>query len=199
MADASTVVTMYDPAQLQVRADVRLEDVPQVLVGQTVQIETPAASAVMTGKVIAVTSLADIQKNTLQIKAAIDDPPPAIKPDMLVQVTFLAPPQAAADSANTQSKLRIAAPAELVEGSGEEATLWVADLASGVARRRKVSLGRPLSDELVEITSGLAIGDRLIVSGRAGLQEGDRIRVSGEDARLGKSHREHSTTSASQH
>ena len=35
MADASTVVTMYDPASLQVRADVRLEDVPHVVVGQS--------------------------------------------------------------------------------------------------------------------------------------------------------------------
>ena len=43
--DASTVVTLYDPQQLQVRADVRLEDVPQVQIGQPVQISTAALKA----------------------------------------------------------------------------------------------------------------------------------------------------------
>jgi RND family efflux transporter MFP subunit len=186
MADASTVVTMYDPAQLQVRADVRLEDVPQVLVGQTVHIETPAAGGILTGKVVAVTSFADIQKNTLQVKAAIDNPPPVIKPDMLVQVTFLAPPRPAAAAGQPESVLRLGVPVELVEGAGDEASVWIADLDGGIAQRRKVTLGRPISRELVEITNGLAIGDRLIVAGREGLKEGAHIRVMREDTTLGK-------------
>src|SRR5262249_27054992 len=41
--DSSSVVTLYDPARLQVRADVRFEDVPRVRVGQPVRIESPAA------------------------------------------------------------------------------------------------------------------------------------------------------------
>src|SRR5205807_2388300 len=41
--EASTVVSLYDPSALQVRADVRLEDVPRVQPGQTAKIETPAA------------------------------------------------------------------------------------------------------------------------------------------------------------
>ena len=42
---ASTVVGLYDPAMLQVRVDVRLEDVPQVQVGQPATIQTAALSA----------------------------------------------------------------------------------------------------------------------------------------------------------
>jgi RND family efflux transporter MFP subunit len=186
MADASTVVTMYDPASLQVRADVRLEDLPHVLIGQSVQIETPAANGPLTGKVVAITSVADIQKNTLQVKAAIDNPPPVIKPDMLVQVTFLAPPQAKPAAGEGEAVLRIGVPSALVEGTGDEARVWVADLAAGVARQRKIVLGRPISRELVEVTSGLAIGDRLIVAGRESLKDGTRIRVLQEDAAMGK-------------
>src|SRR5262249_23307839 len=67
--DATTVVTLYDPAQLQVRADVRLEDVPRVQPGQAVKIETPAApGGPLDGVVLFPTSQADIQKNTLQVK-----------------------------------------------------------------------------------------------------------------------------------
>ena len=192
MADSSTVVTMYDPASLQVRADVRLEDVPHVLIGQSVQIETPAAGGPLAGKVVAVTSLADIQKNTLQVKASVDNPPPVIKPDMLVQVTFLAPPQAAPAAGQGEAILRIGVPSELVEGSGDDARVWVADLAAGVARQRRIAVGRPISRELVEVTSGLAIGDRLIVAGRESLEDGTRIRVTQEDSSLGKGGAAHS-------
>src|SRR5262249_7411690 len=41
--ESSPVVTLYDPASLQVRADVRFEDVPRVQPGQPARIETPAA------------------------------------------------------------------------------------------------------------------------------------------------------------
>lgn len=186
MADSSTIVTMYDPKSLQVRADVRLEDVRHVQLDQPAQIETSATSQPLTGKVIAVTSFADIQKNTLQIKVAIDSPPPVLKPDMLVQVTFLAPKQEGALATKGEPVLRVAAPGELVAASGDETVVWVADLANGVARRKKVAVGRPISQDLVEITSGLAIGDRLIVSGRESLHDGERIRVAGEDTSLGK-------------
>ena len=50
-------------------------------------IETPSAGRPLAGEVLAITSLTDIQKNTLQVKVTIDDPPDRVKPDMLVQVT----------------------------------------------------------------------------------------------------------------
>jgi multidrug efflux pump subunit AcrA (membrane-fusion protein) len=90
--DASTVASLYDPARLQVRADVRLEDVARVVPGQAVTIETSAApGGPVAGEVLFATSQADIQKNTLQVKVAIPHPPPTLRPDMLVQATFLAP------------------------------------------------------------------------------------------------------------
>ena len=84
------VATLYDPQQLQVRADVRLEDVPNVLPGQKVQVETASASSPLEGEVLFTTSTANIQKNTLETKIAILNPPPTIRPEMLAKVTFLA-------------------------------------------------------------------------------------------------------------
>jgi len=185
MADASTVVTMYDPASLQVRADVRLEDVPRVVVGQKVRIETPAIKDHLTGQVITATSLADIQKNTLQVKVAIDNPPPVIKPDMLVQVTFLALPQPAA-SAKSEPVMRIAAPLALIDGTGDSATAWVANSSKSVAEQRQLTLGQPISQELIEVKAGLSIGDRLIAAGRQQLTPGQRIRILREDPGIGK-------------
>src|SRR5439155_3123646 len=93
--EASTVATLYDPTRLQVRADVRLEDVPRLRPGQAVRIESPAAPAgPLDGEVLFATSQADVQKNTLQVKVLVKAPPPTLRPDMLVRATFLAPPVA---------------------------------------------------------------------------------------------------------
>ncbi len=89
-ADSSTVATLFHPERLQVRADVRLEDVPKTQFGQRVRIETPSAGKPLDGEVVSITGLTDISKNTLQVKVSIENPPATVKPEMLVQVTFLA-------------------------------------------------------------------------------------------------------------
>ena len=46
---SSSVVSLYDPAMLQIRVDVRLEDVPQVQIGQPALIETAALANSISG------------------------------------------------------------------------------------------------------------------------------------------------------
>ena len=65
-----------------------------MLIGQPASIETAAHGTAVEGEVLWVTTRADIQKNTLQVKVAINQPPAMITPEMLAQVTFLAPRQA---------------------------------------------------------------------------------------------------------
>lgn len=179
LTDASTVISMYDPHQLQVRADVRLENVPKVQLGQTVRIETPAAEKPLTGRVLAMTSLTDIQKNTLQVKIELENPPAVLKPDMLVEATFLSMPMASAESAPTQG-LRLMIPLVLVDGSTTPPQVWVADLSSRIARRKTIQLGNPLPDDMIEVVQGLTVGDRLIATGREFLKPDSRISVTGE-------------------
>ena len=102
---------------LQVRVDVRLEDVPQVQAGQKATIETASLPEPITGTVLSVTTRADIQKNTLQVKVAIDTPPEVIKPEMLAKVTFLAPESPVSELVEGQQPLRVFAPQSLVAGA----------------------------------------------------------------------------------
>jgi RND family efflux transporter MFP subunit len=187
MQEASTVVSLYDPKVLQVRADVLFEDLPRLQPGQPVRIDSPAVPGRgVEGEVLFATSIADIQKNTLQVKVAIKDPPPVLKPDMLVQVTFLAAARPDAQPAVTET-VGVVIPRQLVV-SGEGSTrVWLADQAAGVARLRVVKLGRLVSADLVEVVEGLNAADKLIVSGRDGLEDGQRIKVTGEDTSLGTS------------
>jgi RND family efflux transporter MFP subunit len=179
--EASTIITMFDPAMIQVRADVRLDDVPKVQPGQRVSIDTPVTpDRPLEGEVLQMTSQADIQKNTLQVKVSIKSPPSTLRPDMLVQATFLALPTRDRVDAEKQS-LRLLIPKQLVESADGNTHVWVADLADKVARKKAIKLGRP-SGEFVEVVQGLNPADHLITDARQGLADGQRITVTHANA-----------------
>jgi HlyD family secretion protein len=163
-----------------VRVDVRLEDVPQVAIGQPVSIETAALAAPLAGQVSWVTTRADIQKNTLQVKVAINNPPATITPEMLAQVTFVAPPQPES-AAVADDPLRMLVPRALVvQGESGGAFLWVIHPHRNVAELRPVEIGKATAGDLIEIAAGVDPTAKLIVAGRESLTAGDRVRITGE-------------------
>jgi RND family efflux transporter MFP subunit len=185
LQDSSTVITLYDPASLQVRVDVRLDDVAKVRVRQKVRIETAALpDQHLDGEVLLATSQADIQKNTLSVKVAIHNPPATLKPEMLCQVTFLSQPRPTNAAPKGSEPYRMLVPKQLLDSTAGAPALWVVDQLTGTARLRTVQVGLSAGD-LVEVVSGLAPQDKLIVGGREGLTDGARVRVAGEDDSLG--------------
>tara|TARA_R110002073_G_scaffold149534_2_gene303234 strand:- start:238 stop:1794 length:1557 start_codon:yes stop_codon:yes gene_type:complete len=180
---SNTVIEMYDPDRLQVRADVRLEDVPMVTPGQPVEIETASSAVVIQGRVLQTTSSANIQKNTLEVKVELIDPPSTVSPEMLVTATFLAPVIERSTNESTETE-RMFAPSQLVQPGASGAFAWVVD-ANDVARQRPVEVGGASSDGLVEIKSGLNVTDKLIASGLDGLKQGSPVHVSGDDQTIG--------------
>lgn len=181
--DGSTVVTMYRPEMLQVRVDVRFEDLPNVSPRQPVMINNPALPSPLKGEVLFASSEADIQKNTLEVKVAIVDPPSVFKPEMLVDVTFLAPKRPEQTTPPTQ-EVRLYVLQQLVQQGEGGPFVWIADQSDGVARRASIQTAAAGLNGLVEVTSGLTVTSRLIVSGIDGLQDGDRIHVTSEDTSL---------------
>ncbi len=186
--DGSTIVTLYRPDMLQVRVDVRFEDLPKVKLNQPVEIGNPALSSPLTGEVLFISSEADIQKNTLQVKVAIPNPPAVFKPEMLVDVTFLSQESEDPESMDESQKIatRIFVPERLINRDAGGTFVWLADQSASVARRQAVSVGAP-ANGLVEVKEGLTISSRLITSSD-GLTDGCRIRITGEDPTIGVSH-----------
>ncbi len=174
--DGSTVVTLYRPDMLQIRVDVRFEDIPRVSLDQSVEINNPALPSPIVGRVLFVSSEADIQKNTLQVKVAIPDPPSYFKPEMLVDATFLAPKQISPSIKNDRV-VRIYVLQQLVLHDDDGAFVWVVDQSQGVARRKRVQTGSVGSNGLMEITEGLSATSRIIARNADGLADGDRVRV----------------------
>lgn len=184
--DGSTVVTLYRPDSLQVRVDVRFEDLPKVSLGQPVQIANPALSSPLMGKVLFVSSVTDIQKNTVEVKVEINSPPPVFRPDMLVDVTFLAP-KTTTKEPNTSTQIRFFIPEGLIHQGDDGTYVWVADQSERVARKVPVDVGEITSDGLIEIKGRVNAASRIVASPTEGLDDGERIHVAGEATSLDSS------------
>lgn len=183
---SSTVVSLYNPQMLQVRADVRLEDVPQVQPGQPVEIETASFKEPILGTVLVPTSEANIQKNTLEVKVALQNPPASIRPEMLVTATFLAPPTVNTESEELQNYERLLIPRQLVQSGDGSSAIWIVD-AKGKAQLTPIKLGKAGTDELIEVVQGIQPTDKLISSGHETLKPGASVTIAGEDSTMGMS------------
>lgn len=178
--DGSTVVTMYRPEWLQIRVDVRFEDIPKVALNQPVQIDNPALSEPVRGSVLFISSEADIQKNTLQVKVKIDEPTPLLKPEMLVDVTFLAPKHEQTEK-DQDRESRIYVPRKMVQqNAAGQSCVWVADQSRQIARQQVIETNPHANGPLLEVTQGLNVSSRLIASPTSDLQPHERITITGE-------------------
>jgi HlyD family secretion protein len=191
------LIRLYDPATLQVRADVPLADAARIGVGTLARITTEALpDRTFLGQVTRIVHQADIQRNTVQVKVRIDEPSAQLKPDMLTRVRFLGQErpdeeQVAQDEetgatarAVDQGSLRLYIPHHVIQmrapGDGERARVWVVHRGSGgrsfVAGLHDITLGHSDGDFML-VQSGLRPGDRLITNPSAKLRSGARVRI----------------------
>src|SRR5690606_23611502 len=93
--EGTQIVSMYDPQSLQVRAEVPLAEAAKIRVGLPAEIRVEAMpDKVFRGGLTRVVHLADVQRNSLQVKVRILNPLPTLKPEMVARVQFLTPTQA---------------------------------------------------------------------------------------------------------
>lgn len=180
---SAQVVRIYDPAKLQVRVDVPLVDAAKVGVGQPAEIVVDVLpERTFRGRVTRMVNEADISKNTLQVKVAIEQPAAELKPEMLARARFLSHGSVVGAPTLASAGPTVYAPLELLHRMGDDmAHAWVADVGRNVAVQRLVRLGAAQEDGWVAVVDGLHPGDRLIAN-LTGLRDGQRIRVTGEAA-----------------
>jgi len=174
------VLSLYDPSRIQLRVDVPLAEVAKVGVGQSVEVAVEVLpDKVFAGTVTRVMHEANIQKNTLEVKVAIADPAPELRPEMLARARFLSKSEAPTD----RQRQGMFAPASVFRSGGGTVTTWVLkdyDGDRGVARMRTVTLGNRQTDGWVEVLEGLQPADRVITQSSSELKENKRVRVIGE-------------------
>jgi RND family efflux transporter MFP subunit len=122
--------------------------------------------------VITTIPAADRQKATVLVRLGFEELDPRILPDMGVKVAFHGVEQPATDAAPAASTL---VPKNAVRSAEGASVVFVINGSEHV-ERRAVSVGAE-QGERVEIVSGLAAGERIVISPPAELTDGDRVRV----------------------
>jgi len=86
----AALLTLFDPKKVQAWVDVNQRDSGRVSVGQTAALTTDAQPGrPIEGRVVRILPQANLQKNTVQVKIEIPDPPADLRPQTSVKVTFL--------------------------------------------------------------------------------------------------------------
>ena len=176
------VVHVYNPKKLQVRVDVPLSDAAKVGVDQNARIVVDVLpNRQFTGRVTRFVHQADIAKNTVEVKVAIEDPSPLLKPDMLARVKFLGAPLHGQPAPAATSALTVYAPSQAVQVEGNDTHVWVVTPGESRLRRQAVMVGAARGDGWVAVTDGLHPGDVLVAEPGENLKPGQRVAAQSVD------------------
>lgn len=181
--NAAIVLRLYDPAKLQVRVDIPLADAAKVGIGHEAEVTTEALPGItLRGRVSRLVHEANIQKNTVQVKVAIVDPPSELRPEMLMRVRFFAgePDRAGNAPVRPGEAPRTGAVfvprAALAALHGTHAEVWVYDEKTRRAVLRSVMLGGTDGDWR-EALEGLLPGDKVVLDPPTAIREGARLHI----------------------
>ena len=140
-------------------------DVRYVKKGQKTPIKIDAfAERPLIGTVDFVSFKADPATKTFLVRSVIDNPAHDIRPGMIGRVAFV----------RRMIPDAVAAPLFAIVDKGGERIVFVEN--EGVAESRVISIG-VIEGDRVEITSGLDIGDHLIVKGQTEVEDGMKVIV----------------------
>lgn len=175
--ESSTIVTLYDPERLQVRVDVPLSDAGRVVTGMPAKMVTASLPGqVFTGHVTRITGEADITRNTLQVKVALDQPDPAFRPEMLCRVEFFSSPSGDAQIPGRTRQVWLSERA-LAEGAEVSTKVWVVDPVKEIVSSREVEVAAGSRDGLRLVYRGLRPGEQVVVESQGRLETGTRVSV----------------------
>jgi len=159
--------TIADLNQLEAEIDIQERDTPRIKIGQSCLITTEAyPEREYTGRVCWLAPMYNRQRGVRQARVEFLEADERLAPDMNCRVRILK--DATAEQA---SVLRV--PHDAVAEEAGESFVFVLD--GQTARRRAMELGDTV-DEKVEVRSGLAEGDVVILPGGLSLDDGQIVR-----------------------
>lgn len=164
-------VTDFDPLVARIYLPER--DVLGLEEGQDVQIRLDAATEVyFAGWIRQISPVVDTSTGTVKVTVEATEPPEQVRPGSFVTVNIVRVTHSDA----------LLLPREAVLRELQKAHVYVAE--DDVAEKRAVTLGLE-EGELIEVLSGVAAGDRVIVTGQGGLKDGSAVKILIADANVG--------------
>jgi RND family efflux transporter MFP subunit len=145
--------TVTDLSRVWVKADIYETDLPQVHVGQAVEITSESApGAKLRGQVGFLEPMVNAQTRTTVARIEVSNPGMRLRPGMFVQVRFA-----------VSGQHTLAVPRSAVVDTGTRKLVYVAK-GNGVFEGHEVQLG-PVGDDYYPVSSGLREGDRIVTEG----------------------------------
>jgi len=149
-----TLFTVADLSQVWIKADVYEEQLPQIHPGQQVDITGESLSnQTLHGHVDFIEPSANPQTRTVSVHVHVANPSMRLLPGMFVNATFV----------SRAAHATVVVPRSAVLDTGTRKIVYLAR-PRGVFEAREVAVGAP-SDDLFPVTSGLAVGDTVVLNG----------------------------------
>lgn len=153
-----------DIGKVWVYADVYEEEATRLRPGMAVKVKHPKTGMNFDAKISEVLPLFDPLANTLKVRLEVDNPRYDLRPDMFVDVEI---PIAMPPSVHV--------PADAVIDSGMMKVVYV-DTGNSTFEPRRVETGWRLGRQ-IEITDGLAAGEKIVVSGNFLIDSESRMKL----------------------
>ena len=158
-----TTLVRRDP--LLVRCQIPEADAGQVTPGMVARFRVRNDSREHRARIVAVAGSADASSRMVAVTAEVVDPSPELRPGAFAEVTI---PVGSSATATV-------APETAIRPSEKGFLAYV--IRNGVAEERILTLGLRTADGMVEVKSGLAAEDSLVIRGAEALRNGAKVRV----------------------
>jgi RND family efflux transporter MFP subunit len=170
LGSQAAVVTMADMSTLEVEADVSEANLGKVKIDQPCEIQLDALPDTrFRGRLLRLVPTVDRAKATVLAKVRFAELDPRILPEMSAKVSFLSE-----EVPESERRARIAVlPAAVVTRDGKSVVFVIRD---GRAVETAVATGDKVG-ELLEITSGVKAGDKVVLRPPEKLRDGTRVTV----------------------
>jgi RND family efflux transporter MFP subunit len=167
------LIRMANLEELRGQVDVTESELAKIALGQRADVVPDAhPDRRYRATVVKLYPQVDRQKGTLRVEVRIEEPDDRLWPDMSARITFYEPLPAAPDGATS-----LLVPRSAVHADGTDAH-FVWRLDDDRVRRVPIALGKEFADQ-VQVTKGLAEGERIVVGDATTLSDGARVAPAG--------------------
>jgi RND family efflux transporter MFP subunit len=188
--EGGAIATIADLAELEVQTEVSENGVAKLSGAMPAEVKLQAyPDRSYAGRLRQIFPSADRAKAIVEVRVTILNADERVKPEMTASVTFQEPPASAGNgraggkghrdkspdkSSSDPVDPIVLVPKRVVSEDNGQPVVWVVNGTK--AKRRAVSLGADRLDQ-IEVKSGVAPGEILIVNAPAGLTDGALVRV----------------------
>jgi RND family efflux transporter MFP subunit len=179
VAPGQPVFTIVDLDPVRVRVGVPEADVGRITEGAAATVRIPALDTSFAGRVSLIGVVADPATRSYTVEISVPNPTRRLRAGMVAEATV----------ANGQSRSATVVPATAVVHDGGvngTTSVYVLDQDGARVHARRVTTGAAHGDSL-EITSGIAPNDQVVVAGQQRLRDGARVQLVRIDGRRSES------------